>query len=131
MVLRYLGNLSNGRLTLWCYFIWYLTVLIRYFDANPRLWGTSIGLAVIIGYALYVNTTSTGKTRVRLERWQVVRLYLMPFCVSSFAALVKGKGFVLIFSPNPKEILVAIAACLLLVATVLLLRRGRALTHAT
>jgi hypothetical protein len=131
MVLRYLANLSNGRLTLWCYFIWYLTVLIRYFDANPRLWGTSIGLALIIGYALYVNTTSTGKTRVRLERWQVVRLYLMPFCVSSFAALVKGKGFVLIFSPNPKEIVVAVTACLLLVATVMLLRRGRALAHVT
>jgi hypothetical protein len=31
------------------------------------------------------------------------RLFLMPFCVSSFSALVKGKGFVLIFSPQDWE----------------------------
>jgi hypothetical protein len=28
------------------------------------------------------------------------RLYLMPFCVSSFAALVKDAGYVLIFPPS-------------------------------
>src|ERR1700731_375458 len=101
MLIRYLRNLSTGRLILWCYFIWYLVVLVRYFDASARLWLTSMGLGLIIGVALFISTARTGANRVNLERWQVIRLFLMPFCVSSFSALVKGKGFVLIFSPRP------------------------------
>lgn len=123
MLIRYLANLSGGRLILWCYFIWYLVVLARYFDANARLWLTSLGLSAIIGFALYVSTAKTGTNNVKLERWQVIRLFLMPFCVSSFSALVKGKGFVLIFSPNPAEILAAAGLCALLCGTVYLLKR--------
>ena len=51
------------------------------------------------------------------------RLFLMPFCVSSFAALVKGKGFVLIFSPDVREVGLAIGLCLLLCAIVAVLKR--------
>src|SRR5687768_3250868 len=91
----YLARLTAGRLLLWCYFLWYLVVLVRYFDPDPGLWLTSLGLSGIIGLALYVSTTAGG---VRLGFWPVVRLFMMPFCVSSFAALVKGKGFVLVFS---------------------------------
>jgi hypothetical protein len=50
---------------------------------------------------------------------------MMPFCVSSFSALVKGRGFVLIFSPNPMEILWAVALCGLLCAVVLALKKWR------
>src|SRR5262245_25536158 len=121
MLIRYLKNLSNGRLILWCYFIWYLVVLVRYFDASVRLWLTSLGLSAIIGFALFVSTAKAGTKQVRLERWQVIRLFLMPFCVSSFSALVKGKDFVLIFSPNPKEILAAVGLCTLLCGTVFFL----------
>jgi len=123
MLIRYLANLSGGRLILWCYFIWYLVVLARYFDASARLWLTSLGLSAIIGFALYVSTAKTGTNNVKLERWQVIRLFLMPFCVSSFSALVKGKGFVLIFSPSPVEILAAAGLCALLCGGVYLLRR--------
>ena len=107
-VSRYLVNLSAGRLILWCYLIWYVVVMVRYFDPNPRIWLTSIGLSIIIGIALYISSTTHGN---KLERWQVIRLFLMPFFVSSFAALVKGKSFILIFSHNPKEIIVALALC--------------------
>lgn len=124
MLIRYLTNLSNGRLILWCYFIWYLVVLARYFDPSPRLWLTSLGLSFIIGFALFVSTTKAGTSQVKLERWQVIRLFLMPFCVSSFSALVKGKGFVLIFSPRPMELLIAAGLCVLLCGTVVLLRRS-------
>lgn len=31
-LLRYLADLSAGQLLLWCYFLWYLVVLARYFD---------------------------------------------------------------------------------------------------
>jgi hypothetical protein len=111
LMLRYLANISRGRLVLWCYFIWYLVVLVRYFDPSPRLWLTSLGLSVIIGYALFTNATAAGRREVRLDRWQVFRLYLTPFCVSSFAALVKGQGFVLIFSPRLGEVLAAAGLC--------------------
>ena len=108
---RYLATLSMGRLILWCYFIWYCVVLVRYFDPSVRLWLTSLGLSMIIGFALYLSTAGSGTTKVKLDRWQLFRLFLMPFCVSSFAALVKGKGFVLIFSPRIREVALAVALC--------------------
>jgi hypothetical protein len=123
MLVRYLANLNGARLVLWCYFTWYLVVLVRYFDSNLRLWMTSLGLSAIIGIALYLSTTKAGKGAVKLGTWQTIRLFMMPFCVSSFSALVKGKGFVLIFSPNPMEILVAVGICVALCGTVFVLKR--------
>src|SRR5438094_4938946 len=130
-LIPYLANLSKGRLILWCYFIWYLVVLVRYFDPSPRLWLTSLGLSLIIGFALYVSTTASGANNVRLERWQVIRLFMMPFCVSSFSALVKGRGFFLIFSPNADEILIAVGLCAVLCGTVTVLKRRQSATDVT
>ncbi len=123
MLFRYLANLSKGRLILWCYFIWYCVVLVRYFDPSPKLWFTSLGLSLLIGVALYLSTTAVDKLQVRLGFWKTFRLFLMPFCVSSFAALVKGKGFILIFSPAPKETLIGAAGCLAFCALVFILKR--------
>jgi hypothetical protein len=111
VLVRYLRNLSTGRLILWCYFIWYLVVLVRYFDPSPEVWATSFGLCLIIGFALYINTTRSGPQRVRIGFWPTVRLFMMPLCVSSFAAMVKGRGFVLIFSPDWREIAAAVGLC--------------------
>ncbi len=118
----YLRDLSTGRLILWCYFIWYVVVLVRYFEWSTRLWLTSLGLSLIIGVALYISTTA-GANNVKLDRWQTFRLFLMPFCVSSFAALVKGHGFVLIFSPRWQEIVVAVGLCATLCGGVFLCKR--------
>ena len=107
---RYLAGLTAGRFVLWCYFIWWLVVVICYFDSNPRLWTTSVGLAVIIGIALTLNATS-GTPRPTLQPWQAFRFFLTPFCVSSFAALVKGQGFLLVFSPRWGELASAAGAC--------------------
>src|SRR5260370_33011335 len=122
MLIRYLSNLSNGRLILWCYFIWYCVVLVRYFDSSLRLWLTSLGLSLIVGFALFISTTAASANKVRLDFWQTFRLFLMPFCVSSFSALVKGKGFILIFSPKAMEIMVAAGLCVILFVVVLVLR---------
>jgi hypothetical protein len=122
-ILHYLAGLSKGRLVLWCYFIWYLVVLVRYFDPSPRLWLTSLGLSLIIGFALFLSTTSARLGTVKLERWPIIRLFMMPFCVSSFSALVKGKGFLLIFSPDPKEFLISAGLCALLCGAVAVLKR--------
>ena len=119
----YLANLSLGRFVLWCYFIWWSVVLIRYFDASPRLWLTSLGLSAIIGAGLFINATRSGKNRIRLEAWPTFRFFLIPFCVSSYSALVKGRGFVLIFSPRWEESALAAGICLLIGGIVVVAKR--------
>src|SRR6185436_20112369 len=123
MLWGYLRNLNRGRLILWCYLIWYLVALAWYFDPSPRLWLTSLGLSVIIGIALYLSATA-GATKVRLDRWTIFRLFLMPFCVSSFSALVKGRGFILIFSPDANEVVLGIALCALFCGIVWAVKRA-------
>lgn len=105
---NYFSNLTTGRIILWCYLIWYLVVLFHYFDPSLRIWLTSVGLAAIVGTALYISSTAQGN---KLGGWQIARLYMMPFFVSSFSALVKGQGFTLVFSPKPAEILIALGLC--------------------
>ena len=124
-LLRYLAGLTAGRVLLWCYLLWYLVVLVRYFDPDHRLWLTSFGMSLIIGLALYVSTTSSAGVG-RLGFWPTVRLFMMPFCVSSFAALVKGKGFYLVFSPRPIDLLWGGGLCGALLATVAVVKGAAA-----
>ena len=122
-LLRYFSTLSKGRVVLWCYAIWYVVNVSLHFDPRPRLWLTSLGLSGIIGFALLLST-ATGTTR--LDRWQVFRLFLMPFCVSSFAALVKDAGFFLVFPPSVRENAIGMGAIAVFLAVVTpLRRRGR------
>lgn len=103
-LIRYLQNLSTGRTILWCYFIWWLVSIIHHFDGTPRIWLTSVGLSGIIGAALLISTQTPASGRwIWPDRWVTFRLFLMPFCVSSFSALVKGSGYVLIFPPTLRE----------------------------
>src|SRR5581483_1053988 len=99
--MKYFANLTKGRIILWCYFIWYAFFVTRYFDASRNLWLTSLGIAVIVGFALLLNAATNGSSRIGF--WPAARFFMMPFCVSSFAALVKGHGFFLIFSPRMQE----------------------------
>jgi hypothetical protein len=99
-VLRYFGGLTNGRIVLWSYLVWYLVTVAAHFDPSPRLWLTSLGISVIIGVALLISTRSSTSGPIELDRWQVFRVFLMPFGVSSFAALVKDEGYVLVFPPS-------------------------------
>jgi len=125
MLAQYLVTLTTGRVILWCYAIWYGVTVATHFDPRPRLWLTSLGLSAIIGTALLISTRSSSGGTTALDRWQVFRLYLMPFCVSSFAALVKEKHFILIFSPRPEETLLALVLCAVLCLAVFILRRKR------
>lgn len=101
--INYLKGLTTGRIILWCYAIWYAVNVVNHFDPRLRLWLTSLGLSLIIGTALLISTQASASGTMRLDGWQIFRLYLMPFCVSSFAALVKDAGYVLIFPPSAKE----------------------------
>ena len=118
-LLRYLHHLTTGRIVLWCYAIWYVVNIAQHFDPQPRLWLTSLGLSFIIGIALILSTRSGIQGTTKLDGWQTFRLFLMPFCVSSFAAVVKQAGYILIFPPSLRENLIglsAIAAFLLILA---------------
>lgn len=103
MLVRYLQNLSTGRAVLWCYFIWWVVSIVNHFDATPRIWLTSLGLSGIIGVALILSTRSSAGTVAKMDPWVTFRLFLMPFCVSSFAALVKDAGYILVFPPSLRE----------------------------
>lgn len=126
-VRRYFSALPNGRIVLWCYLVWYLVTLAHHFDPAPAIWLNSAGLAVLIGVALLLSVG--GLKRAAADKWQTFRLFAMPFCVSSFASLIKGKGFVLVLPPSATELARSVGACALFTAAVLLLRwrRRRAL----
>ncbi len=110
---------------LWCYLIWYLVVVAFYFDPSPRIWINSIGISIsiVIGAALILSVSNPCQTGN--AGWQTFRLFLMPFCVSSFSSLIKGNGFFLILPPKPREQLVLALACAgFLVFIALVKRRG-------
>jgi len=125
-VLAYLLGLTRPRLVLWCYLVWWLGVAIPYFDGTPSLWLNSLGIASIIGTGLYLSTSYAGAVRVTLPRVAVIRLYLMPFFVSSFAVLIKGRGFWLVFHPTWLGNLWPASVCVLFVGTVSLLKMAHA-----
>jgi hypothetical protein len=106
-MLEYLRELTTARLVLWSYFAWYVGVAVQHFDPSAALWANAIGISVIMGTAYYLSARA-GKHAARPDRWHVFRMFLMPFCVSSFAALVKGQGFVLVFYPTLRENLIAL-----------------------
>ena len=119
----YLARLTTGRTILWCYAIWYAVNVAHHFDTSIRLWATSLGLSAIIGTALLISTRTSSSGTTELDRWQVFRLYLMPFCVSSFAALVVDDGYVLVFPPSLHENLVGLGLIAAFVVIVRVLRQ--------
>ncbi|MFT3929134.1 MAG: hypothetical protein QM709_02450 [Spongiibacteraceae bacterium] len=106
---------------LWCYLIWYCTTVYFYFDPSPRLWLNSLGISLIIGFALMLSVSKSADAPT--DRWQTFRLFMMPFGVSSFSSLIKGQGFIFIIPPRPIEQIAAIGACALFIVTVMTLKR--------
>jgi hypothetical protein len=109
--LRYLAQLGLGRQILWCYLVWYLVIATLHFDPSPSLWLSSLGISALIGLAFLVGAEPSPRRWRLLDRWMVVRFFLIPFCASSFAALVKGKGFIVVFSPVLRENALALGGC--------------------
>jgi hypothetical protein len=109
-LVRYFATLTTGRVVLWCYLVWYVVNVALRFDPTPRLWMTSLGLSGIIGVALWLSTRASSTGTTDLDGWQIFRLFLMPFCVSSFAALVKDAHYVLIFPPSWRDNLLGFGA---------------------
>lgn len=107
-MIRYLASLEATGITLWCYFCWYIAIVSQYFDSTLGLWLSSVGISFLIGFALNLAAKHKGQ---KPDKRVVFRLYLFPFCVSSYSALIKGKGFILLFPTDAKPLLVAVASC--------------------
>ncbi|MFM7600161.1 MAG: hypothetical protein ACKO7R_03030 [Pseudanabaena sp.] len=118
-LMKYFQEIKLNKLILWCYLIWYLVVITFYFDPTPKIWINAIGISVVIGTAL-VLSVSTSDSKV--DYWQTFRLYLMPFCVSSFSSLIKDQGFIVIISPKPQETILAILSCGIFLSIVVVIK---------
>ncbi|MDX2272780.1 MAG: hypothetical protein NW237_12675 [Cyanobacteriota bacterium] len=123
-----MAEISFRQAILWCYLIWYLVTIRFYFDPSPKLWINSLGISGVIGTGLWLSVSPQQNSKaVKPDRWQIFRLYLMPFCVSSFSALIKDQGFIVILSPRQGELLITLACCglfLLLVYGIKFLRKS-------
>lgn len=117
----YWQRLSVGKTILWCYLIWYLVVVFFYFDPRPRIWLNSVGISIVIGIALILSVSPA--SGAKLERWQLMRLFAMPFCVSSFSALIKDQGFIFIIPPLFGQQMYAAGLCLAFIFAVLLIKK--------
>jgi hypothetical protein len=117
-LVQYLAQLTLGKAILWCYLIWYGVIVYFYFDPALKLWTNSVGISAVIGTGLLLSVSSNKSSK--RDYWQTFRLYLMPFCVSSFSALIKGQGFIVVVSPKIKETFVAALGCVLFLAIVLM-----------
>jgi len=108
-MITYFARLSTSRLILWCYLTWFVAVVCLYFDDSPALWISSLGLSFFIGIALILAARQPNQ---KIGFWMAFRLFLIPFCVSSYSSLIKGKGFILLFPPDPRSLSVCLLSCL-------------------
>jgi hypothetical protein len=120
-VIRYFAGLSAGKVALWCYLIWYLATVIRYFDPAPPIWLNSLGISLVVGIALLLSVNRAGA--MSADPWQTFRLFFMPFAVSSFSALIKGHGFILVFPPSATEVGIQLGSCAAFILVVLAIKR--------
>ncbi|MDT8437436.1 MAG: hypothetical protein RQ729_00330 [Wenzhouxiangellaceae bacterium] len=112
-LIRHFGALPLGMQALWLFLVWYLAMVAQNFHPEPRLWLNALGMAAIVGTALMLSTAGAAPSARSSAAtfWRVLRLYAIPFCVSSFSALVRDRGFVAIFAPDWRENLIALLAC--------------------
>jgi len=118
-LIQYLYEIKLDKAILWCYLIWYVTVVCFHFDPSVKIWINSIGISAVIGTGLMLSVSSRKGER---DHWQAFRLYLMPFCVSSFSALIKEEGFIVFISPNITETIVSVSCCVLFLLVILVVK---------
>ena len=121
LLIRYLAQMPASRIILWSFAIWWGVMVYCYFRADARLWLTSVGIGIIVGFALMLSTGPVSLERLQTHSWESMRLFLCPLMVSSFSALIAGQEFILVFSPQGSENAIALAvigAFLLLVFVV-------------
>jgi predicted MFS family arabinose efflux permease len=116
-LLRYFANLRPGKIALWCYLIWYFVTVAHLFEPSLSLWLNSAGISAVIGIALKLSVAGG-----HADRWQTFRLFAMPFCVSSFSALIKGQGYFLVFPNDVRLLTQSVLSCAAFLLACVLLR---------
>lgn len=124
LILNYFNTIKLDKIILWCYLIWYVAIVIFYFDPAPKIWINSLGISAVIGTGLILSVSSNKSNQQQDKRdyWQIFRLYFMPFCVSSFSTLIKDKGFIIFISPNLLENMLTIFICILFLVSIALIK---------
>ncbi|MDT8448803.1 MAG: hypothetical protein RQ847_01395 [Wenzhouxiangellaceae bacterium] len=119
-VIRHFAQLSSAMTALWLLLVWYVVMVWLHFESSPRLWLNSLAMSVVVGTALVLSVRHGGGPA--REFWRLFRLYAIPFCVSSFSALVRDDRFYAIFAPSFLENLAAAGGCTVFAAWLLLAR---------
>jgi hypothetical protein len=120
-IVKYVLKMKTPKKILWCYLIWYFSIISFYFESSIKLWASSIGISLIIGFALILSTTQQG---IKQDKWVKFRLFLFPFCVSSYSAIIKGHDFILLFPNNKIHFLISAMNCLLFVILIWSIKKG-------
>lgn len=119
-VISYFKNIETQKIILWCYLIWYLTIITIYFEPSLKLWASSVGISFIIGFALILSTSQQG---TKQGIWIKIRLFLFPFCVSSYSATIKDYDFILLFPSNLFHLLITVGNCVLFLFPIWCIKR--------
>jgi len=114
MIIRHFARLPAGLVILWCFLVWYVVMVTLHFETSPRLWLNALAMSGIVGTALSLSVRHSGGPA--REFWRTLRFYAIPFCVSSFSALVRDDGFYAVFAPNWRSNMLAMTGCLLFLA---------------
>lgn len=119
--IEYILKMKTPKIVLWCYLIWYFSVISIYFEPSLKLWASSLGISLIIGFALILSTKQQG---VNQDIWIKIRLFLFPFCVSSYSATIKGQDFILLFPNNRNHLITCAINCLLFIILICIIKLG-------
>jgi len=102
------------RLTLQAALIWYLVVMaFEWKSLSGHALLQSLALSIVVGALLTLNAVAPGHRLRDLTPRQVLRFFIIPFCVSSFSTATASTYWIL-FSPEIKINLLAASGVLLL-----------------
>lgn len=114
------------RLTLHAALIWYLVVMaFEWQSLTSHAVLQSFAMSMVVGALLTLNAIAPGHHLRDLTPRQVLRFFIIPFCVSSFSTATSGTYWI-IFSPDRDVNALAIGAVLLILGPWIVLRRLRA-----
>lgn len=117
------------------YISYYIVIVVAEAHLVPRaVWFNAIAVSGMVGIAL--NAAAIGHMPLRrylsAKPIQTMRLFMIPFCVSSISGIAtgvdEGEAFILVFPENPEVLGAAFGAALavpLLLRTLALLLTGR------
>lgn len=104
LLLRYFSALPSGKLALWCYLIWYLGMLALYFNPSAEIWFNSLGISLVVGYALFLSTGPGTLERFRRDVWGGCEIVCVSVSGVEFFFTGKRQGlYFIVVAPFARE----------------------------